>query len=469
MKRTFDVISPVDGSVFTTINEASPGLIARTLDTAQSSQQEWRETKISERVQVVEQFVQAMEGRKDEIAATITQCMGRPIRYAPGEIDGLADRARYMASIAEESLQDIVPSPTRGFERYIRRDPLGVVLVLAPWNYPYLTAVNAVVPAILAGNSVVLKHSDQTPLAAEHFREAFESAGLPDGVFQVLHMSHETTAQVLADDVIDHVAFTGSVAGGVAVQRAVSSRSGRNRFIGLGLELGGNDPAYVRPDANVEHAAINIVEGALFNSGQSCCGIERVYVHDSVWDVFIEKIVEETMTYQLGNPTDPNTTLGPVARQRNADAIRDSVTRAIEAGAHPLIDVARFDADRADTAYVAPQILTNVDHSMPFVSEETFGPCVGVMRVSSDEEAVHKMNDSWYGLTASIWSQDAQATAGLANQLETGTVFMNRCDYLDPALAWTGVKNSGRGVTLSSVGFEQMTRVKSFHLRTEVL
>jgi acyl-CoA reductase-like NAD-dependent aldehyde dehydrogenase len=468
MKRTFDVISPVDGSIVTTINEASPGLIARTLDEARTRQRDWRETKIEERLEVVEQFVQAMEGRSDEIAATITQCMGRPIRFAPGEIAGMADRARYMASIAEESLQDIVPSPKRGFERYIRREPLGVVLVMAPWNFPYLTAVNAIVPAILAGNAVVLKHSDQTPLAAEHFREAFESAGLPDGVFRVLHMNHDTTAQVLADDFIDHVAFTGSVAGGVAVQKAVSNRSGRNRFIGVGLELGGNDPAYVRQDANIAHAAINIVEGALFNSGQSCCGIERVYVHDSVWDEFIEKIVEETLTYRLGNPTDPATTLGPIARQRNADTIRTSVTRAIESGAHPLIDVARFTSDRADTAYVAPQILTNVDHSMPFVSEETFGPCMGVMRVSSDEEAIQKMNDSWYGLTASVWSQDPEATVSIANRIETGTVFMNRCDYLDPALAWTGVKNSGRGVTLSSVGFEQMTRVKSFHLRTEV-
>ena len=469
MKRTFDVISPIDGNVVATIEEASPGLIARTLDKARKSQREWRNTSISDRISIIEGFVQAMEARSDEIASSITQCMGRPIRFTPGEVAGMADRARYMASIAEESLQDIIPSPKRGFTRYIRREPLGVVLVLAPWNYPYLTAVNAIVPALLAGNSVVLKHSDQTPFAAEHFREAFEVAGLPDGVFNVLHMNHDTTAQVLADDVIDHVAFTGSVSGGVAVQKTVANRVGRNRFIGLGLELGGNDPAYVRSDANIDHAAINIVEGALFNSGQSCCGIERVYVHDAIWDSFIEKMVEETLTYRLGDPTDPATTLGPVARQRNADAIRVSVTQAIEAGAHPLIDVARFPADRADTAYVAPQILTNVDHSMAFVTEETFGPCVGVMRVSSDQQAIQMMNDSWYGLTASIWSRDVEAGTEIAGQLETGTVFLNRCDYLDPALAWTGIKNSGRGVTLSSLGFEQMTRPKSFHLRTEVL
>jgi acyl-CoA reductase-like NAD-dependent aldehyde dehydrogenase len=315
---------------------------------------------------------------------------------------------------------------------------------------------------------VVLKHSDQTPLAAEHFREAFEVAGLPPGVFQVLHMNHGTTAQVLADDCIDHVAFTGSVEGGAAVSRALANRNGRKRFIGAGLELGGNDPAYVRSDADIAHAAMNVVEGALFNSGQSCCGIERVYVAESIADDFIAQAVHEAKQYVLGDPTDQETTLGPVVRQRNADAIRKQITTALEAGAHPHIDSAAYAADRADTPYMAPQILTNVDHSMDFVSEETFGPCVGIMKVHDDEDAVQKMNDSWYGLTASIWSTDADAALDVAERLETGTVFLNRCDYLDPFLAWTGVKNSGRGTTLSAIGFEHMTRPKSFHFRTKV-
>jgi acyl-CoA reductase-like NAD-dependent aldehyde dehydrogenase len=468
MKPHFEVISPVDGRVVVSMPESTPAQIARTLDSAQQSFTKWRTSPLQDRLEIIEAFVRELERRESEIAETITACMGRPIRFAPGEIRGTAERARAMMQIAPQALRDVVPEPAPGFQRHIRREPLGTVFVLSPWNYPYLTAVNAVVPAILSGNVVVLKHSDQTPLAAEHFREAFEVAGLPPGVFQVLHMNHGTTAQVLADDCIDHVAFTGSVEGGAAVSRALANRNGRKRFIGAGLELGGNDPAYVRSDADIAHAAMNVVEGALFNSGQSCCGIERVYVAESIADDFIAQAVHEAKQYVLGDPTDQETTLGPVVRQRNADAIRKQITTALEAGAHPHIDSAAYAADRADTPYMAPQILTNVDHSMDFVSEETFGPCVGIMKVHDDEDAVQKMNDSWYGLTASIWSTDADAALDVAERLETGTVFLNRCDYLDPFLAWTGVKNSGRGTTLSAIGFEHMTRPKSFHFRTKI-
>ena len=468
MKQKFDVVSPVDGTTIMTLDEATPGQIARTLDHAHAATQRWRESLVADRVAVVNAFAQALLGMKDEIAETLTMCMGRPSRFAGGEVEGTVDRARYMASIAEESLADLTLPDIRGFQRTIKREPLGTVLVLSPWNYPYLTAVNAVVPAILSGNTVVLKHSDQTPLAAEHFRRAFEIAGLDDGVFQILHMNHEATAQVLVDDCIDHVAFTGSVEGGAAVTAALARRTGRKRFIGAGLELGGNDPAYVRPDAKVDHAAVNVVEGALFNSGQSCCGIERVYVHEDVADAFIASAVAEAQQYVLGDPRDSSTTLGPLVRQRNADSVRAQLAAAIESGAHPEIDVAMFSADRADTPYVAPQILTEVDHEMALMAEETFVPCIGIMRVRSDEEAISLMNDSAYGLTASVWTTDVEAATHIGDRLETGTVFMNRCDCLDPALAWTGVKNSGRGVTLSSVGFEHLTRPKSFHLRTEV-
>ena len=468
MKKRFDVISPVDGSTYLSIEEANPGQIARTLDKAATATQLWRQSTVSERVDAVEAFADALGARRAEIGESITMSMGRPARYAAGEVDGTIDRARYMASIAEASLADIVPTPIDGFTHYIRREPLGVVLVLSPWNYPYLTAVNAVIPALLSGNAVVLKHSDQTPLAAEHFKAAFESAGLDPGIFQILHMNHEATAQVLGDDCIDHVAFTGSVTGGIAVTEALAQRSGRKRFIGAGLELGGNDPAYVRPDAKLDHAATNIIEGALFNSGQSCCGIERVYVHRDVAEEFIGLAVQEAKNYVLGDPRNPETTLGPVVRQRNADLIRAQLTQALEAGAHPHIDTASFAHDRADTPYMAPQILTQVDHTMDIMAEETFGPCVGIVVVDSDDEAVGHMNNSKYGLTASIWTRDDERAEVLGSQIETGTVFMNRCDYLDPALAWTGVKHSGRGVTLSPIGFEHVTRPKSYHLRTEV-
>jgi acyl-CoA reductase-like NAD-dependent aldehyde dehydrogenase len=370
-----------------------------------------------------------------------------------------------MADIAEDALADVVPTAIKGFDRRIERVPLGVVLVLSPWNYPYLTAVNAVVPALLAGNTVILKHSDQTPLAAEHFREAFVSAGLPAGVFQILHISHETTGLVIEDAQIDHVCFTGSVEGGKAVANAVHRRVAAGSFIGLGLELGGKDPAYVRADADLANAVPNLVEGAFFNSGQSCCGVERIYVHQDVAGAFIDAYAAETLKLKLGNPLEAETTLGPVVRQRNADLIRAQVTQAIEAGARPLIDAARFSLDRADTPYLAPQVLTEVTHQMDLMQHETFGPVVGIQVVSGDDHAIAQMNDSRYGLTASIWSQDPAAARTIGQALETGTVFLNRCDYLDPALAWTGVKQSGRGATLSPIGFEGLTRPKSFHFR----
>ena len=468
MKQHFDVISPMDGRVVVSMPEATPSQIARSLDNAQQAYRSWRTSPLEDRMAIVEAFIAELERREAEIAETITACMGRPIRFSPGEVKGTAERGRAMLELAPEALQDIVPSAKDGFTRSIQRVPHGAVLVLSPWNYPYLTAINAIVPALLSGNVVLLKHSDQTPLAAEHFREAFEVAGLPDGVFQVLHMNHEATAQVLADDCIDHVAFTGSVTGGIAISKALAQRTGRKRFIGAGLELGGNDPAYVRADADIGHAAANVIEGALFNSGQSCCAVERIYVDESIADTFIDRCAEEARQYVLGDQTDPATTLGPVVRQRNADAIRAQITAALEAGAHPHIDTAAFDADRADRPYLAPQILTNVDHNMDFVSEETFGPCVGIMRVQDDAQAIERMNHSSYGLTASIWTSDEAAAQRIGDALDTGTVFMNRCDYLDPHLAWTGTKNSGRGSTLSQLGFEHMTRAKSFHLRTKV-
>jgi acyl-CoA reductase-like NAD-dependent aldehyde dehydrogenase len=341
--------------------------------------------------------------------------------------------------------------------------PLGVVLILAPWNYPYLTAINSIMPALMAGNSVILKHSFQTPLCAERIAEACQAAGFPAGVFQYLHATHDDVANMIKDQRVDFVAFTGSVEGGHAVQRAASER-----FIGTGLELGGKDPAYVRADVNLPHAIENVVDGVFYNAGQSCCGIERVYVDSKIYDQFVEGFVDLTNQYVLDNPTLPGTTLGPMVTTRAAMFVRGQIEEAIQRGAKALINEKRFPKSAPNTPYLAPQVLVDVDHSMSVMSEESFGPVVGIMKVSSDEEAIHLMNDSQYGLTASIWTTDDEAAIHIGDQIETGTCFMNRCDYLDPALAWTGVKNSGRGCTLSVLGYEQLTRPKSFHLRVKI-
>jgi acyl-CoA reductase-like NAD-dependent aldehyde dehydrogenase len=340
---------------------------------------------------------------------------------------------------------------------------VGVVFVVAPWNFPYLTAVNAIIPALAAGNTVLLKHSAQTPLCAERFAAAFEQAGLPDGVFQHLHLGHGSALELIENGGIDFVAFTGSVPAGHAVQTAAAKR-----FIGVGLELGGKDPAYVRADVNIAHAVENVVDGAFFNSGQSCCGIERVYVHEAVYDAFVEGVVDLVRAYRLGNPMDPGTTLGPVVKTSAADHVRSQVAEAVAAGAKALIDPAGFPANADGSPYLAPQVLVDVHHGMRVMSEESFGPVVGIMKVDSDETAVSLMNDSEFGLTASVWTNDEGAALAIGEKIATGTWFMNRCDYLDPALAWTGVKNSGHGCTLSSVGYEQLTRPMSFHLRTKI-
>jgi acyl-CoA reductase-like NAD-dependent aldehyde dehydrogenase len=454
-------ISPVDGSIYAERQLATSREIESALVKAGASQAAWKRVPVAERAAVCKRMLDWLVERADEIGEELTWQIGRPIAYSPNEIRrGFQERVNYMAGIAGRELADLELEPKENFRRFIRREPVGVVLALAPWNYPWLASVNAVVPAILAGNGVVLKIAPQTPLVAERYAEAFKAAGLPEGVFQFLHIDHDQVAEVIKDSRVGFVAFTGSVAGGHAVQRAAGER-----FIATGLELGGKDPAYVRPDAPMPATVENLVDGAMFNSGQSCCAVERVYVHRDVYDQFIEGFVELTKQYKLGNPLDPATTLGPMVRTDAAEKARAHIADALKKGARALIDPALFPASKEGTPYLAPQVLVNVDHSMLAMTEETFAPVVGVMPVKDDEEAIRLMNESRYGLTASIWTTDVDAALRIGDRIEAGTWYMNRCDYLDPELAWTGVKDSGRGCTLSRLGFEAFTRPKSFHLR----
>ena len=456
MGKTATCISPVDGRVYAERPLAGEAEALAALARARTAQAAWRHVPLTERQAMLSKAVDAFVAKGTEIGEEISWQMGRPVTQTPGEIGGFEERARHMIAIAPDSLKDIAVAPMAGFTRFIRRDPLGVVFVVAPWNYPYLTAVNSVFPALLAGNAVILKHSHQTPLCAERFGKAFAAAGLPKDVFQVLHVGHDVTARMIGSDSVDFVAFTGSVPGGHAVQAAAAKR-----FIATGLELGGKDPAYVRADVNLPHAIENVVDGAFFNSGQSCCGIERVYVHADVYQDFVDGAVVLVNAYKLGNPLEPETNLGPMVRASAADFVRGQVRDAVAAGAKALVDAKHFPADAEGTPYLAPQVLVDVDHSMRVMTEESFGPVVGIMKVQSDDEAVTLMNDSDFGLTASIWTTDEAAAVSIGDRVETGTWFMNRCDYLDAALAWTGVKNSGRGCSLSQVGFEQLTRPKS--------
>ena len=453
-------ISPVDGSVYVERELADPVTITQSIELSRSAQKQWQQTSIDERARICEAAVQYFEEKQTQIAEEIAWQMGRPIAFAGGEVNGLAERARHMIASAEQSLADIVPAKQEGFNRFIRRQPLGTVFTIAPWNYPLLTAVNSIVPALMAGNSVILKPSAQVPLCGEHFTQAFEATEIPEGVIQNLFLSHADTEKIIGSRELDFVCFTGSVPAGQRIEQAAAGT-----FVGVSLELGGKDPAYVREDADFDSSVESLVDGAFFNSGQSCCGIERIYVHETLFDKFVEAYVEQVKQYVLASPLEKQTTLGPVVKNSAADWVRKQVAAAIDAGATPCIDPSHFPNATDDTTYLAPQVLIDVNHKMSVMSEESFGPVVGIMPVSNDEEAVGLMNDSDLGLTASLWTQNESLTEQLGERLQCGTVFMNRCDYLDPALVWTGVKNTGRGAALSELGYHQLTQTKSFHLK----
>ena len=453
-------ISPIDGEVYVERPLAGADKITQALADAKASQQAWAAKSVAERAEICTAAVDAFVANKEIIAHELTWQMGRPIRYSLGEVGGYEERARYMIEAAPEALKSLQLDEKVGFTRYIKREALGVVLVVAPWNFPFMTAVNAVMPALMAGNAVVLKHSAQTPLCAERMVESFEKAGLPAGVFQYLHLSHADTESIIASDKVNYVAFTGSVAGGEMVERATAGT-----FKGIGLELGGKDPAYIRADADIDQAVDTAIDGAFFNSGQSCCGIERIYVHEVVYDEFVEKAVALVKSYVLGRSDEEATTLGPVVKTSAAEFVRAQVKDALAQGAVAHIDASDFAMAKSDTPYLAPQVLTGVDHTMRIMQEESFGPVVGIQKVSNDEAAIALMNDSEFGLTASVFTSDIEVGIAIGERLETGTFFINRCDYLDPALAWTGVKNSGKGCTLSSLGYDYLTRPKSFHIK----
>jgi acyl-CoA reductase-like NAD-dependent aldehyde dehydrogenase len=458
MTKMIQCISPVDGRVYAERPALSRDAAGAVADRAKAAQPGWAALPLAERINRVKAGVAALNAMKDRAVEELAWQMGRPTRYG-GEFGGVNERTDYMSGIAAEALAPTIAEESDRFARRIERAPQGVVFIIAPWNYPYLTAINTIVPALIAGNSVVLKHASQTILVGERLAEAFHEGGVPENVFQNVVLDHATTEALIAARSFGFVNFTGSVAGGQAIERAAAGT-----FTALGLELGGKDPGYVMDDADIDWAVDVLMDGAMYNAGQCCCGIERIYVAERHFRTFVDKAVAWAEGLSLGNPFDADTTLGPMANVRFARTVRDQVAEAEAAGARQLVDPRRFNADDGG-AYLAPKVLVDVDHSMRVMTEESFGPVVGIMKVRDDAEAIRLMNDSPYGLTASLWTQDPDRAWAVARQIETGTVFMNRADYLDPAICWTGCKDTGRGGSLSALGFHAVTRPRSYHFR----
>ncbi|MCC6124707.1 MAG: aldehyde dehydrogenase family protein [Pirellulales bacterium] len=451
------VINPFNQEIVCALPYADDAKISLSLDRAEKAFARWCALPVAKRMDVVREGLNRLRTRAEDVARDVTLQMGKPLAQSQSEFRGMLDRAEYMISIAEQSLAaDILP-PKAGFTRRIDHAPLGVVFNIAAWNYPLFIPINVIVPALLAGNTVLLKHSAKTPLCGKHFEEAFGDLEIPHLVTNLI-LTHEQTDRVIADRRVGYVAFTGSVEGGRRIYRRAAER-----LIDAGLELGGNDPAYVAEDADLDFTVENVVDGACYNAGQSCCAVERVYVHRSLYDRFMAKALELLKQYRLGDPFDPQTSMGPLAAADALETLREQTEDAVRRGAQLLLGGKRLPGTRGN--FFEPTLLANVPQDAVVMQEESFGPLVPVLAVADDDEAVARMNDTRYGLTASVWTRDAGRAERFGRDVQAGTIYRNRCDFLDPALPWTGYYDSGLGSTLSRYGFFHLTRRKSIHFR----
>ncbi|KAL5340867.1 Aldehyde/histidinol dehydrogenase [Aspergillus crustosus] len=463
MSNQVRTLSPSTGKVVFEHSGASIEKIGQIAQASEDAFRTYKELSYDQRKAIILKALDIIVTNKETLGKELTDQMGRPISYTAGEVDTMRMRADYLIDeLAEESLKTITPKQQDGFSRYVKKEPVGPVLLATAWNYPYLITINALVPALLAGNTVILRPSPQTPLVGDRLLSYFLEAGLPKNVLQVVHFgAWEVFDQVVNIPQIKLVSFVGSTQGGLRLREASAKR-----ILPLNLELGGNDPAYVRADADLKYTASNVVDGAVFNSGQSCCSIERIYVHADVHDAFVAEVQKELATYKLGDPTDKATTTGPVISHQAVKNIQAHIDEALSKGAvDSTPENATFTSLPSEGSFIAPRILTNVSHDMRVMREETFGPVIPIMKVKNDDEAVALMNDSDYGLTASVWTKDIEAGEKLIERIEAGTVFVNRCDYPSPDLAWVGWKNSGLGCSLGPQAFDAFYKLKSYHVR----
>lgn len=455
---SFEIVSPVDGRVLAVRMYASADIIERTLTASAAAAREWRTTCIADRAVVVRRFIAEIVRRREALAELVTWQMGRPLPLAD-ETAAFAEGGTRLVDIAGERLATMPLSGADGCTRFVSREPYGVMLSICAWNYPVSLCVALVIPPLMAGNAVIFKHAPQTALIGDVLNEAAREAGFPQGVFRALDLSHDDAEQLVRDDRIGIVGFVGSERGGRDVYAA-----SRTRFKPFILELGGKDPVYVREDCSIGQAAGEVASGAYANSGQSCCSVERIYVHRTIYREFVEAFIEASRSMRVDHPIERPAELGPLVSVAAANRVRALIEDALAAGA----SLAYRDGT-AQTfptrAYMRPVILENVHHDMEIMHEETFGPVAPIMAVDSDDHAVALMNDSRFGLTASIWTRDVAHALALGKRIATGSLVVNQCNYPDALLPWGGIKASGMGRSDGEFAYESVTTLKSHFAR----
>ena len=460
MARELSITNPWSGDTLLSLERDDFGAIDAKVRAAKLASRAWAKTTLTERITLVERFIDIALSERSDIALSVTRQMGKPISEARGEVNTMVARARMMVGLAPDALADRHIALGDGIHRRISRDPLGVVVDIAAWNYPLLIAINVIVPALLAGNAVVLKHASQTAGVGLWFEDAFKRAGAPEALVTAVTVRGRDAAALVQHPEVDGLFFTGSVEAGRQVYRDVGARS--EGFIDAGFELGGKDPAYVRPDMPLEVVVPNLVEGAFYNAGQSCCAVERIYAHRDHYEAFVEAYVQEAKGWVVAHPEEPATRLGALATPETLGVLEGQVADALSKGARLLLGGER---SREDGWCWPATVIADADHTMSLMQEESFGPIIGIMPVSDDAEAIQLMNDTRFGLTASVWTADHRQGDAVARQVRAGTVFVNRCDYVDPSLPWTGFGDTGKGISLSHLAYDHLTKPRGIHVR----
>lgn len=448
--------NPATGATLRDVDTDTAKTIRAKYDRARAAQPAWAALPIAKRISALRKFRDIVAGRKDELARTLSLEMGKPIRQAHNEMNGLVTRIDFFLGEAAKTLREEKVFADGSMEERIAHDPLGVIVNISAWNYPYFVGCNVFVPALLAGNAVLYKPSEFATLSGQNIASMLHEAGVPSDVF-VPVIGDGKVGGALLRLPIDGVFFTGSYATGARI----AASTGR-RMIKTQLELGGKDPVYIADDVDVKAAAAAVADGAFYNTGQSCCAVERVYVHEKIHDAFVKAFVDEVKGFKVGDPLDEATYIGAITRKPQLDVLKKQVADAKKKGAKVLTGGA---AIKSKGNFFEPTVLSGVDHSMAVMRDESFGPIIGIMSVPDDETAVKLMNDTEYGLTAGMYTPDEKRARKVLSRMQSGTVYWNCCDRVSPRLPWSGVKHSGMGLTLSTYGIQTFTRPKAWHLR----